>query len=373
MTSNWPDPDFQIKNAFVGRRNELLFLRKEVIEKNSAVVSINGFAGVGKTSLAMMFVEQNKQAFPGGIFQFHSTPVEPLDILIEKQGIPNNKPALFVVDDFDIKPSDIASSELKRVKNRFPNAKIIVTSRSPTDVKAFDSQLSLATLTQTEFSALLKARLKYFNEPDTYNVLFNALQGNPLAASFAASLINNEKITPRELIEQLNSFELSGILDEHGKQIFPESAKEKQIITDVASISDEFLKKLHLNPNLLYELTPRGFEELVAELLSRLDYEITLTPVSKDGGKDIYAAKKDHLGSFLYVVECKRYSPENPVGVGMIRQLNGVVQAEQATAGILATTSFFTKGAREFQKQISYQVSLKDYVGVQGWLKSVLH
>ena len=136
--------------------------------------------------------------------------------------------------------------------------------------------------------------------------------------------------------------------------------------------ADEFLRKLHANPRLLYELTPRGFEELVAELLGRLDYEVTLTPASKDGGKDIYAAKKDHLGTFLYVVECKKYAPDRPVGVGLVRQLNGVVQAEQATAGILATTSFFTKGAKEFQDTISFQLSLKDYLGIQDWLEDVL-
>jgi len=373
MTTNWPDPGFQIKDTFVGRRKELLFLHKEVFEKNSSVISISGLGGIGKTSLAMMFAEQNRQSFPGGIYQFHATPVEPLDILIEKQGVPINKPVLFVIDDFEAKASNVAHSELQSVKERFPNAKVIVTARYASNVQDFDSNLSLPPLTHAEFSVLLNARLKYFNEPETYNELYNALQGHPLAAAWVTGLINNEKITPRELIERLNSFELSGVLDRYGKQLSPQSPEEKRIITDVATVSDEFLKKLHLSPQLLYELTPRGFEELVAELLTRLDYEITLTPVSKDGGKDIYAAKKDHLGSFLYIVECKRYSPENPVGVGLIRQLNGVVQGEQATAGILATTSFFTKGAKEFQKQISYQVSLKDYFGIQGWINSVLH
>jgi restriction system protein len=101
------------------------------------------------------------------------------------------------------------------------------------------------------------------------------------------------------------------------------------------------------------------------ELLDRLGYSVTLTPASKDGGKDIYAARKDHLGSFLYIVECKKYAPDNRIGVGIIRHLNGVVQAEQATAGILATTSFFTSGAREFQRRIAHQISLKDYVAIQ--------
>ncbi|MBU1932182.1 restriction endonuclease, partial [Patescibacteria group bacterium] len=51
--------------------------------------------------------------------------------------------------------------------------------------------------------------------------------------------------------------------------------------------------------------------------------------------------------------------------------LNGVVQAERATAGILATTSFFTKGAKEFQARLSHQIGLKDYVGIQEWLDTI--
>jgi hypothetical protein len=40
--------------------------------------------------------------------------------------------------------------------------------------------------------------------------------------------------------------------------------------------------------------------------------------------------------------------------------MNDVVQAKQATAGIPATTSFFTKGAAKFQRRIAHQISLKD-------------
>ncbi len=131
------------------------------------------------------------------------------------------------------------------------------------------------------------------------------------------------------------------------------------------------MRKLDQNPKLLYELSPRLFEEVVAELLRRQGYEVTTTPMSRDGGKDIYVADKNSLGSFLYLVECKKYSPENPVGVKLIRELHGVVQAERATAGILATTSYFTKDAIQFQQQISNQISLQDYLGIQKWLKKI--
>jgi restriction system protein len=95
---------------------------------------------------------------------------------------------------------------------------------------------------------------------------------------------------------------------------------------------------------------------------------VHLTPAIKDGGKDIYVAEKSGLGSFLYIVECKRYSAHRPVGVGLVRQLHGTVQAEQATAGLLVTTSYFTKGAKEFQESVQFRMSLHDYVAIKHWL-----
>jgi hypothetical protein len=154
-------------------------------------------------------------------------------------------------------------------------------------------------------------------------------------------------------------------------RLAPDTDESKQSVSNIVAVSDELLRKLQSDPKLLHELSPRGFEEVVAEILKKLNYEVTLTRSSKDGGKDIIAKKKDHLGTFLFFVECKKYAPNKPIGVGLVRQLNGVVQAEQATAGILVTTSFFTRGAKEFQKEIAYQMSLKDPSAIQAWLDEI--
>ena len=61
-------------------------------------------------------------------------------------------------------------------------------------------------------------------------------------------------------------------------------------------------------------------------------YDVELTPQTRDGGKDIYAARRDDLGTFLYIVECKRYAPDNPVGVEVIRALHGVADIDRVTA-----------------------------------------
>lgn len=95
-------------------------------------------------------------------------------------------------------------------------------------------------------------------------------------------------------------------------------------------------------------------------MLEKQGYSVELTPVSKDGGFDIYVAKKETLGSFLYLVECKRFVPPNRVGVHLIRSLHGVVEKLRANAGMMVTTSFFTSGAQEYANELNYTLHLHD-------------
>lgn len=134
------------------------------------------------------------------------------------------------------------------------------------------------------------------------------------------------------------------------------------------TVSDDLIRALEDRPHLLYQLDPHRFEEVIADLLHLLGYKVTLTPASRDGGKDIYAAEKRPLGQFLYVVECKRYAPHRSVGINVVQRLYGVVQAERANAGVVVTTSRFSRNAKSFQGRVGYSLSLRDYLGVQAWL-----
>jgi restriction system protein len=56
------------------------------------------------------------------------------------------------------------------------------------------------------------------------------------------------------------------------------------------------------------------------------------------------------------------------VGVEIVRQLYGVVEAEKATAGVIVTTSSFTRGAKSFALQHSHRMTLHDYGGIRALL-----
>jgi len=119
----------------------------------------------------------------------------------------------------------------------------------------------------------------------------------------------------------------------------------------------------------MQEVHPRRFEELVAELFARMGYRVVLTPPARDGGRDIHAFQKGGVGTLLTLVECKRFSPDHKVGVGLVRALYGVVEAERASHGIIATTSSFTRGASQFQQNLTYRLSLRDYGDLANWCK----
>lgn len=68
-----------------------------------------------------------------------------------------------------------------------------------------------------------------------------------------------------------------------------------------------------------------------------------------------------NLKPAMIYAECKRYSQKHPVNVGLVRELYGTIEADKATAGIMVTTSYFSKDARKFQGKINGRMNFIDY------------
>ena len=141
-----------------------------------------------------------------------------------------------------------------------------------------------------------------------------------------------------------------------------------EIESDLIITNNRLLEFFQKYPNKLYELTPRNFEILIAELLSKYGYEITLSPKIKDGGYDIRAIKKDGIGEFLYLIDCKRYRRDRPVGVELVRQINTVRQIYSANKAGIVTTSHFTTGAIELKRNFAFEIDLHNFDDIRKWL-----
>ncbi|WP_425432546.1 restriction endonuclease [Geodermatophilus sabuli] len=91
---------------------------------------------------------------------------------------------------------------------------------------------------------------------------------------------------------------------------------------------------------LLNQLDSRSFEHLVDELYRSMRYETRLTPVRKDGGRDIDATREDRGHRTSLRIECKNWS--RPVGVEEVRALYGVIEDEKIEKGLIVGTRGFT-------------------------------
>lgn len=155
--------------------------------------------------------------------------------------------------------------------------------------------------------------------------------------------------------------------DTQGLGVPAESVRVATVSNDMWS---QIIRDLSQSPRLMYQIDPRKFEELIAELLKREGLDVKLTPSTRDGGRDLMAFHDTPVGKLLYLVECKRYSAGRPVGVTVVRQLFGVVSQVRATAGLIVTTSRFTKDALCFARTLEHQMGLRGYEDVRSWLQS---
>lgn len=128
------------------------------------------------------------------------------------------------------------------------------------------------------------------------------------------------------------------------------------------------IKRYKDNPELLQELSPREFEELVAELIRNSGWDVSLTPQTRDGGYDIFATKKEVIGEITSIIEVKKYRKDRPVGIEVVRELYGVKNFLNVSQAILVTSSRFTASAKEFVNA-RYDISLADIDDIINLLK----
>jgi hypothetical protein len=139
----------------------------------------------------------------------------------------------------------------------------------------------------------------------------------------------------------------------------------------VRFVDQEVVRRLAKEPRDLHCLPPRKFEELIAELFRDRGWSVELTKQTRDGGSDIIAVRGDVGSHVKMLIEAKRYSPDRPVGVGLVRQLYAVRQLRHASKAVLATTSYFSPDAcKEFAEFIPWELELDDYDQILRWLKS---
>ncbi len=338
----------------IGRDAELHSLTRWLLVERRKRVVICGSGGIGKTILAQRFEETYRVATGGTFLVLPPGPNQIGELANAHPGVRD----LLMIDE----PAGGADALLDWLADNRPDQAAVVISGEQPSSPAVEAILELKGLPNPAIARLLRrAGLTEAESTRAADKIGNELSGHPMIVSTVGHLLGRN-IPIDQIVGDLQPFE-------HLVVRADVAGSTSSLVEAVVDQSERLFDLVRRRPALVHTLTGREFEELVAEMFTHDGFDVTLTPIARDGGKDIYAAKKDRFGSFLYVVECKRYAPERPVGVSLVRSLHGVVQAESATAGIMVTTSRFTKPAQAFQEQIQHQLSLLDYHDLARWLR----
>lgn len=222
---------------------------------------------------------------------------------------------------------------------------------------------------QDEQNNLLGTVIRDKIDKDWSYVIMASESGGQFRAIDVNASIQSPDIAKTELIYKMTELSRVGeFKEELYKEPNSSDEIEKQAIV-LTTINEEVKSYLKKHPEKLYDLTPRKFEELIASILEDLGFEVKLTKKTRDGGSDIIASIKNSVTSFLILVECKKYSPDNKVGVGIIREVAGVHSSKEPSKSIIVTTSFFTKDAQKEAAHYKDKLDLKDYNNLKEWLK----
>lgn len=347
----------------------------ELIARGEPAVLVLGAPGTGKTTLLAAIADRLGDSAVGPISARHGN-----QTLRDALDADRDSPVLLIdgLDEMPLHEQEAWRATTPDLLRPRPGRQVVVSSRL--HVVNFERvpTVVLAGLRHEAARAIVERFLDSVPREQVERVLRDA---------FAERGTSDQPPTWRELLTLLNErfaryeiptgpepsdlfrLEQTSVLGPDGIPLREADPRFKAHIARLVEVSDEVLRWLAEDPRRAHELNPREFERVVAELLTRQGYSVELTPATRDGGFDIRAASDNALGSFLYLVECKKYAERRPVGVQIVRNLAGVVHATGATAGILVTTSSFTRDAHEFRHTIEHQMSLRQFDDLATWLR----
>lgn len=320
-------------------------------------ILILGAPGIGKSTLLHLLSHYTASKKPIEIIRGYDIHNNNFDLLKE------NKPPIFIDGLDEMKDPH----SLLHFLNEKKCDKLVCTSRPNMVLNTYFTHIVTLNPTDEQIrSLIMKLRLS-----------------NPLLHSLTSNMhISGMEITPKDILSRVvgnihnsdiqefyskysnflykygNGIDFSSdIIHSDNKIIVP----SKDIIRGVVVVDDSLLRKAKENPQIIHSLSSREFEEMVCELLDNQGYNVKLTKQTRDGGKDMIVVQESILGEFCIYVECKKYDTSRPVSVSLVRELYGTVTIDNATAGMLITTSHFTKDAQEYTEKIKNRMTLKDY------------
>jgi Restriction endonuclease len=142
------------------------------------------------------------------------------------------------------------------------------------------------------------------------------------------------------------------------------------ITPDHSSLYEEIFDRFRKNPDELYKLSPRKYEEFLEVVFQNNGYRTLLGAGSNDGGVDLKLYTNDIVGESVTLVQAKRYKSENPIELQAVQALTAVVDDQKANRGLFVTTSRYLPCAKNFAARHNSRIQLASSAEVAEWCDS---
>lgn len=349
----------------IGREQELALLNSAILEQRNRVVAITGNNATGKTTLWMHLLRTQ------GVALAKNTEVVYLHRSSDEFPSLYTDTKLVVIEDLSFDFTRETANRIASFIGENIGRQFILVSAFPEFVKEFnpDTHIHLTALPHADSKQFLLRALESILPDGDLAKVARFTQGNPLLLNLVVNHINNGQRNLDALFNLLSQDIKYNPIDRTGelhKSNDPSSLIH--VTNDIRIVNERLLDVVQKNNKAIFDLTPRQFEEFVAELMEKRGYRVDLTKATRDGGKDLIIANHADIGNFIFYVECKKYAPDNPVGVNLVRELAGTILADRVTAGIMVTSSYFSPDAINYSNQLKHQLSLIDFLKLKDWI-----
>lgn len=126
-----------------------------------------------------------------------------------------------------------------------------------------------------------------------------------------------------------------------------ENKEENEVFVLISNFTKQLISLIAKDPNNLMNLEWRDLERTIYQIFNEIGFKATLTPPSKDGGKDVILECEIEGTSKSYIVEIKHWRSQQKVGQKAIQEFTKVIINEKREKGLYLSTYGYTQNYYE--------------------------
>lgn len=173
----------------------------------------------------------------------------------------------------------------------------------------------------------------------SFNKLLLLLLNRSIRHKQSNQLIDFLKDNPTNL-EIINLDDLERWTQNLSNELTPK--EQNEVLYYIKQLSKKLIELVAKNPDNLRELEWRDLERTIAELFEGIGFKTTLTPSSKDGGKDVILECKIDNIQKSFIIEIKHWRSGQKVGQSAIKEFVNVIINEKRDKGLYLSTYGFS-------------------------------